>query len=188
MKDETVIHPTAQICKGVIIEGAVTIGENTYVGAGTIITANGGKITIGCNTVIMENAIIRSTPKFDCQIGNNVLLGPKSCVTGATIANGCFIATNATIFHGSVLETGTVLAVNGIIHIGTVCPAETFIPINHVAFGNPLRIYSPTEIKDLHADLNKVGFVKYVYEIDTTGLSRPEVYKQMTEKFLSMNK
>lgn len=185
MTNQHSIHPTARIMKGVILEGDVTIGENTYVGAGSTLVANGGHIYIGSNTVIMENAIIRSTKKFTCTIGDNVLIGPKACITGATIHNACFIATNATIFHGSELASGTVLAVNGIIHIGTVCPENTFIPINHIAFGNPVTLYSPDQIRDFHADLKKVGFVNYVYDIDTSGLSNADIYKQLTETFLA---
>lgn len=182
--NEPQIHPAARIMKGVILEGSVTIGENTYVGAGAIITSNGGHIEIGANTVIMENAIIRASPKFNCRIGNNVLIGPKACITGATINNSCFIATNATIFHGSDLASGTVLAVNGIIHVGTICPGDTYIPINHIAFGNPAKIYSPAQITEFHAELKKVGFVKYVYDIDTSGLSNSEIYTRLTETFL----
>jgi carbonic anhydrase/acetyltransferase-like protein (isoleucine patch superfamily) len=179
------IHPSARIMQGVIIDGPVTIGENTYVAPGAILSANGGTIEIGNNTVIMENAIIRGSVKFNCKIGNNVLIGPKACITGATINDACFIATNATIFHGSELAGGTVLAVNGIIHIGTVCTANTYIPINHIAFGNPARIYSPAEILNFHAELKKTGFVKYVYDIETAGLSNSQIYKQLTEKFLA---
>ncbi len=55
------IHSTAKIMQGVVLEGDVTIGANTYIGAGAVITCNGGTIDIGSNTVIMENAIIYST-------------------------------------------------------------------------------------------------------------------------------
>ncbi|WP_158798720.1 gamma carbonic anhydrase family protein [Pedobacter sp. L105] len=179
------IHPTAKIHPSVIIDGDVEIGAGTYIAPGAIISAVGGKISIGANAVILENAIIRSSKHFNCVIGDHTLIGPKASVTGATIENACFIATGATIFHGSYLETGTVLAVNGIIHIATHCPVNTFIPINHIGFGNPLKIYPPSEIQDFHADLKKVGFAKYVYGIDTTGLSNTEVYTQLTDKFLS---
>jgi len=178
------IHPTAIVMTGAIIEGAVSIGENTYIGAGAVIVANGSPITIGNKTVVMENAIIRSSKKFSCSIGDNVLIGPKACITGAIIEDACFIATNATIFHGSYLQSGTLIAVNGIIHINTFCPADSFIPVNHIGFGNPLKIYSPAEINDFHAELRKTGFVKFVYDIETTGMFNSEIYKQVTEKFL----
>jgi carbonic anhydrase/acetyltransferase-like protein (isoleucine patch superfamily) len=181
------VHPSAILMNGVIIEGDISIGENTYVGAGSIITSNGGKIEIGSNTVIMENAIIRSSPKFNCRIGDHVLVGPKACITGANIYDCCFIATNATIFHGVELQKACVVAVNGIVHIGTFCTPETFIPINHVAFGNPAKIYAPGEIQQLHSDLNKLGFSRYVYDINTDGLSRAEIYTELTKRFLKQN-
>jgi carbonic anhydrase/acetyltransferase-like protein (isoleucine patch superfamily) len=171
---------TANIDETVIIKGKVSVGENTYIAPGVIINAPHGSIKIGANTVIMENAIIRSSAKFDCKIGDNVLIGPKACITGATIHNACFIATNATIFHGSEILSGSVVAVDGIVHIGTWCPENTYIKINHVAFGNPAVIYAPTEIDALHTELRKLGFAKYVYDMDVAGMSTSEVYTAMT--------
>ncbi|MEP7317679.1 MAG: hypothetical protein ABI921_03030 [Panacibacter sp.] len=174
------IHTSANIDDTAIIKGNVSIGENTYIAPGVIINATHGSIEIGANTVIMENAIIRSSAKFDCKIGDNVLIGPKACITGATIHNACFIATNATIFHGSEILSGSVVAVNAIVHIGTHCPENTFIKINHVALGNPAVIYPPTEIDALHTELRKLGFAKYVYDMDVAGMSTSEVYTAMT--------
>ena len=173
-------HSSANIDDSAIIKGNVSIGENTYIAPGVIINATHGSIEIGANAVIMENAIIRSSVKFDCRIGDNVLIGPKACITGATIHNACFIATNATIFHGSEILSGSVVAVNGIVHIGTHCPENTYIKINHVALGNPAVIYAPTEIDALHTELRKLGFAKYVYDMDVAGMSTTEVYTAMT--------
>ncbi len=180
----TTIHPSARIMQGVIMEGRISIGENTYIGAGSILTAHSGSIHIGANTVIMENAIIRSTEKFDCTIGDHVLIGPKACLTGARLHDACFVATNATIFHGAELGSGTVVAVNGVVHINTCCPENTFIPIQHIAFGRPARVYTPAEIPAFHEELRKTGFVRYVYDIETDGLSGQEVYQKMTRAFL----
>lgn len=185
MKNIQTIHPTVKVMEGAIIIGSVVIGANTYIGAGAVISSNGGTIEIGANTVIMEGAIIRSSKKFNCNIGNHVLIGPKATITGSRIDDYCFIATNGTIFHGSNIKSGTVLAVNGIIHIDTFCPENTFVPINHIAFGNPAIIYSPSEIGDFHLELKQIGFAKYVYDIDTSGLSNSDIYKKMTGKFLA---
>lgn len=170
------IHPSA------LIEGNVSIASDAYVGAGAILTAHGGSIVIGSRTVIMENAIVRATKKFDCVIGDHVLIGPKACITGARIEGACFIATNATVFHGVVMGRGSVVAVNGIVHVATVCPENTFVPINHVAFGTPAKLYSPLEITDFHADLRGVGFARYVYGIDPTGLDPATVCERLTEQ------
>ncbi len=181
------IHPTAKIGKGAIIDGHVTIGENTFIGAGAVVVSNGGQVAIGNGTVIMENAVIRSAEGFNCTIGNHVLIGPKASVTGAAINDGCFIATNAVVFHGAQLLSGTVLAVNGIIQVNTFCPANTFIPIAHIAFGNPAVIYSPSQVMEFHAALKQAGgFIKNVYGINPAGLDNTELYKQLTEKFLAM--
>lgn len=179
-----IIHPTAKVHPSAIIEGNVTIAERTFIGAGAIIISHGGSIDIGREAVIMENAIVRANHKFNCVIGNNVLIGPKATITGAVVHDACFIATNATIFHGSNLESGTVVAVNSIVHVATHCPPSTYIPINHIAFGNPATIYSPDQITAFHAELRKVGFVKFVYGFSTEGMTNSEIYTQLTREFL----
>lgn len=178
------VHPSAKVHPSAIIEGNITIGEKTFIGAGVVIVSHGGSINIGREVVIMENAVIRANHKFNCMIGNNVLVGPKATITGAVIHDACFIATNATIFHGANLESGTVVAVNSIVHVATHCQASTYIPINHIAFGNPAKVYPPDRVTDFHAELRKVGFVKYVYGFSTEGMTNPEIYTQLTREFL----
>ena len=185
MKNIQIIHPSVKIMEGIIITGSVVIGANTYIGAGVIISSNNGQLRLVPIQSLWKVLLIRSSKKFKCKIGNHVLIGPKATITGARIDDYCFIATNGTIFHGSNLKSGTVLAVNGIIHNNTFCAKDTFVPINHIAFGNPAKIYSPAETGNFHLELKKFGFAKYVYNIDTSGLSNSDIYKNMTTKFLS---
>ena len=57
------IDPTSSIAYDATVCGDVTIGPNTRVLYGArIIGENSGKISIGADCIVMENAVIRATP------------------------------------------------------------------------------------------------------------------------------
>ena len=53
----------------------MSIGENSRVRFGAVLTAEGGLIEVGTNCVIMENAVVRGTPRHLVRLGDNVLVG-----------------------------------------------------------------------------------------------------------------
>src|SRR5688500_1000747 len=110
------IAPNACLC------GDVTIGKNCWIMHGASVIAEGGKIVIGENTVVLENAVLRSTPKFDLRIADHVLIGPHSHVVGCEIEARVFVATGASVFHGAILRKNAEVRINGVVHIRTVLP------------------------------------------------------------------
>jgi len=101
------IDPSARIAPTAVICGDVTIGANTSVGFGAVLTAETGPVTIGSKCVIMENAVLRGTKRHPLTIAGNVLVGPHAHLTGCTISENVFIATQVSIFNSErVRETG----------------------------------------------------------------------------------
>lgn len=95
------IHPSAYVAPHATICGDVEIGMGARILFGASIIAEGGHIRIGANSIILENAVIRSTPKHSTHIGTHTLIGPNAHVVGCRIEDNVFIATGASIFHGS---------------------------------------------------------------------------------------
>ena len=178
-----VIHKLAAIEPGAIVSGDVTIGPHTVVLAGAVITSQGAPVRIGEKCIIMENAVIRGAGKHSCIIENHVLIGPHAHISGATIKGKCFIATGAAIFNGSILEEGTVVTVNGIVHIAAHCPPSTFVPIGHIAFGDPTTIYSPEKAPAFHKKLSSIGFTKMVFSFDSSDMTNAEANYALCEKY-----
>ena len=65
------IHSTAYIAPTATICGDVRIGKNSCILFGASIIAEGGRIEIGENCIILENAVVRSSAKHSTVIGNN---------------------------------------------------------------------------------------------------------------------
>jgi len=59
------IDPTARIAPNAVLCGEVTIGANSSIGFGAVLTAETGPITVGSNCVIMDTATIRGL-KHNC--------------------------------------------------------------------------------------------------------------------------
>lgn len=81
------IHSSTYIAPTATISGEVTVGQGCAILHGAVVVAAGSPVTIGNDTVIMENAVVRSMEKFPVKIGDGVLVGPHATLVGVTVAN-----------------------------------------------------------------------------------------------------
>lgn len=173
------IDSTAYIAPNAVICGDVIIGKNCKVMFGAQVIAEAGAIVLGENTVVLENAVLRSTQNYPLSIGKNCLIGPHTHIVGCLIEENVFIATGASIFHGAILESGSEVRINGVVHIKTHLAKNSTVPIGWVAVGNPAQIFSPDkheQIWELQAPLN---FPLTVYGIDRNEVTMEKIVKQI---------
>lgn len=182
-EEKPVIDPSAVVAPNAVIVGNVTIGPETVISYGAVIVADGGSISIGRNTVVMEQAVIRSTPHHDCCVGNNVMVGPFSYLSGCHVEDEVFIATRASVFNGAHIHARAELRINAIVHIKTRMEEESMLPIGWVAVGDPARCFpldKHDEIWEIQKDLN---FPHTVFGVDREKKSPDSLVKQMTDKY-----
>lgn len=160
------VHESASVAPNATLCGEVTIGANSQVLFGAVITAAGGAVTVGENCVIMENAVIRGTPGHPLTLGNNVLVGPHAHLTGCTVEANAFLATSCSIFTGAHIGNGAEVRINGVVHIKTVLPPNETVPIGWVAVGNPCRILSPDKHDEIWTIQKPLDFPRTVFGLD----------------------
>lgn len=181
------IHPTAWVAPTAVISGDVEIGAETRVLYGAVLTAEGAPVRIGDRCVIMEQAVIRGAGgrhrRFAVEIGDHVLVGPHAYLAGCSVGPNAFIATGSMIFNDARVGEGSVVALGGIVHAGTVLREGSIVPIQHVAVGNPGRVYDPTRWSEILEWLDTLNFRRYVFGIETEGKSRAEEYHEMMERY-----
>ena len=100
--DETTpkIHPTAFIAPDVVIIGDVEIGAYANIWYGAKLRGDWGKIVVGENTSVQENAVLHTVPKLVCKIGRNVRLAHLSMCHGpCSVGDYSLVGINATILH-----------------------------------------------------------------------------------------
>ena len=134
------VHPTASIAPTAVVSGNVVIGPNTRVLHGAVISAEGGEVRLGTQCVVMETAVLRGTKTHPLTIASNVLIGPRSYLTGCHVEDNVFLATGSTVFNGARLGEGSVVRINGLVHLRTELPPDSTVPIGWVAVGRPASI------------------------------------------------
>ncbi|KAJ2456207.1 hypothetical protein EV183_000134 [Coemansia sp. RSA 2336] len=125
------LAPQALVCKNVVIDGDVQIGDGTVVHVGASIIAKNGPIIIGNNNIISERAVIVNKHSTPLMIGDNNMLETEALVEGRGIGHK-----NVIQVRGKVIGTST-LGNNCV--VGAMCttdPSEN-VPDNTILFGNP---------------------------------------------------
>jgi carbonic anhydrase/acetyltransferase-like protein (isoleucine patch superfamily) len=174
------IDPTAWIAPDATICGDVAIGAGSRVLHGArIIGESGGSIRVGRYCIIMENAVVRSSPRHACSIGDYCLVGPNAHVTGAKVEEEVFIATSAAIFHGAHLGRGSEVRVHGTVHLRTRLEPGATVPIGWVAVGDPARIFAPDQHDEIWAIQEPLNFPDWVYGFDR---NTPDLMQHVTRR------
>jgi carbonic anhydrase/acetyltransferase-like protein (isoleucine patch superfamily) len=185
------IHSSAYVAASATLSGDVTIGAGCAVLHGAVIVAEGAPVTIGSDTVVMENAVLKasggSAVKFPLIVGNRCIVGPHAYVVGATIGNGCFIASGSRVFNGATMEEDSGIALGGILHVNSRLPKGASVPMQHIAHGNPATIYPPDKAPDVHA---KIDFYADVFNLEGDGVraQAAQAYSKFLRKMHAQDK
>jgi carbonic anhydrase/acetyltransferase-like protein (isoleucine patch superfamily) len=149
------VDPEAYVAPTAVLSGQVRVGPGSCVLHGAVLTADGGPVEVGASCVIMEHAVLRGTARHPLAMGDHVLAGPHSYLTGCRIDDEVFIATGAMVFNGARMGRASSVALGGAVHIGCV------------AIGDPARLYPPDEAGQIRAGLEEAGgFLPFVFGTD----------------------
>ena len=133
---ETYVSETA------LLIGDVKVGDNCYIGHGTILRGDYGTIEIGDGTAIEEGAIIHAPPKETCWIGKKVTVGHGAIVHAKLIGD------SAVIGMGAIVSLWSEIGERSIVAEGTVIKMKQKFPSGVVVAGNPARQIREVSSKD----------------------------------------
>ena len=91
-----VLDPSPTWPRNATLCGDVTVGAGSRIMFGACAIAEGKPITLGKNSIVMENAVIRSTDDHAAAVGDHCLIGPQAHLVGCVLEDCVFIATGAT--------------------------------------------------------------------------------------------
>lgn len=157
------VHESAYIAPNATLCGDVTVGENCRVLFGAVLTAEGGPIELGSDTIIMENAVVRATARHPVRIGSHVLVGPGAYCSGCTVDDFAFLATGATVFNGARIGRGAEVRIHGVVHLRTHLEEGAVVPIGWVAVGKPVEILPPKDHDRIWGIQKPLDFPKEVF-------------------------
>ena len=174
---EPSIHPQAYIAPSAVISGQVSIGAGSCIMHGAVLAAEGGPVQIGAHCVIMEQAVLRGTARHPLLIGDHVLAGPHTQLTGCTVTDEVFIAAGAMVCNGAHLGRAVSVGAGAVVHLGAILAPKARVPVGWVAAGDPARIYPTGEAEAIRATLAETrwSFLPLAFGIDDAGGRREQL-------------
>jgi carbonic anhydrase/acetyltransferase-like protein (isoleucine patch superfamily) len=173
------IHASAYVAPNATVSGDVTIGPDTRILFGAVLTAEGGPVILGRHCVVMEQAVLRGTKTYPLRLGDHVLVGPHAHLSGCSVEDDVFIATGASIFNGARLGARSTVRINGVVHIKTVLAPDAVVPIGWVAVGDPARILPPDAHDEIWAVQGPLNFSKTVFGLDSAPAGQSNMPERM---------
>ena len=160
------VAPTAYVAPIAVVAGDVVVGEDCRILFGAVVTAEGGRVELGEQVIVMEQAVVRGREGYPARIGRHSLIGPHAHVNGAVLAEAVFVATGASVFPGASLGVGAEVRINGVVHVNSVLGDGAMVPIGWVAVGNPAQILPPAEHEAIWQLQRELDFVGTLYGIE----------------------
>ena len=136
------------------LQGDVVLKPGSTVWYGAVIRGDNGKLTVGENTNIQDNAVLHCDIGGKVELGKNVTVGHCALVHGCTVGDDSLIGMHATLLNHSVVGKRCIIGA------GALVPEGMVIPDDSVAVGVPARVIK--KISPAQLESNRANAAHYV--------------------------
>ncbi len=152
-KPEPRVDASVFVAEGVRIYGDVVIGKGASVWFNAVLRGDEGKISIGHNTNIQDNAVIHSDMMVNVEIGDNVTIGHGAIIRGCRIGNNVMVGMNSTIMTNAGIGDFSIVGAN------TFVPYNKKFPPGSLVMGSPAKLIRKLKDEDIAA----IGMATDIY-------------------------
>jgi carbonic anhydrase/acetyltransferase-like protein (isoleucine patch superfamily) len=129
------IDPSAWVADDADVIGDVVLGPDASVWFQTVIRGDVASVRIGRKTNIQDHTTIHVTRDGHAtHIGDEVTIGHRGVVHGATVKDGALIGIGAIVLDDAVVGEGALVGAMSLVTPGTVIPAGKLV------MGQPARV------------------------------------------------
>jgi phenylacetic acid degradation protein len=128
------VNPNAFVQPEAVLIGDVVVEEDCYIGAGAVLRADIGSISIGKGSNVQENCVLHTFP------GTSVIVHADVHVGHGSILHGCEICSRVLIGMGCIVGDGAKINSNCMIGAASFVPMRTEIAPNSLAMGSPAKV------------------------------------------------
>ncbi len=109
------ISQNAFIAETAVLIGDVEVEEGASIWFGAVLRADIGKIIVGKNANIQDNAVIHTDDGQTCFIGENVTVGHSAIIHSAEISENILIGMHATVLSGAKIRPYCIIGANALV-------------------------------------------------------------------------
>ncbi|HSH57801.1 MAG TPA: gamma carbonic anhydrase family protein [Halomonas sp.] len=132
-----------------LVLGDVTLGDDCSVWPMAVIRGDMHRIRIGARTSVQDGCVLHITHAsdfnpggFPLTIGDDVTIGHKAILHGATLGSRILVGMGAIVMDGAVVEDEVIIAAGAV-----VTPGKR-LESGHVYAGNPAKALRPLKEKE----------------------------------------
>jgi carbonic anhydrase/acetyltransferase-like protein (isoleucine patch superfamily) len=126
------------------VVGRITLGRDAWLGAASVIRADGHYVRAGDDLTLGHGATIHiAHDVYPTVIGNGVTVGSNAVIHACEVRDGCIVEDGAVILDGCVIEAGAV------IEAGSVVYPRTRLEGGHVYAGKPAKVQRAIDAAEL---------------------------------------
>ena len=130
----TQIADSAFVARNATVIGDVHIAEEANVWFGAIIRGDTEEIRIGKRTNVQDGSVMHADPGYACTLGDDVTVGHKAIVHGATVGNRVMVGMGAIVMNGAKIGD------DSIIGAGALVKEHADIPSRSLVLGVPGKV------------------------------------------------
>jgi phenylacetic acid degradation protein len=118
-----VIHPSAFIHPTAVLIGDVFVGANCYVGPGSALRGDIGRLIMKAGSNLQDNCIMHSFPGRECLIEACGHVGHGAVLHGCTVGRNALIGMNSVIMDNAEIGEDCIIGAMSFVKAGTVTEA-----------------------------------------------------------------
>jgi carbonic anhydrase/acetyltransferase-like protein (isoleucine patch superfamily) len=156
------VSPPVHAGAGSAVLGRVTVGRNAWLGALSVMRADGHFVRVGDDFHLGRRSTLHINHEiFPCIVGDRVSVGVNACVHACTVGSDVVIGDGVVILDGAVVEDNVVL------EAGSCVFPNKKVPGGFVYAGGPakpVRPLAPAEIPERRAAMAQTHAAETVTE------------------------
>jgi len=148
IKENTYIHPSAEIIGDVIIEA------HCFIGPGAVLRGDFGRIFVGHHSNIQDTCVLHSFPDKDCHLEPYSHIGHGAVLHGCLIGEHALVGMNAVVMDDAKIGAESFVAASSFVRAGFKCEPRSML------MGIPAKVVR--QVTDQEFGWKKQGTQEYV--------------------------
>ncbi len=128
------VSPSVWIAPGAIVVGEVSLADEVNIWFQAVLRGDVEPIRVGARSNIQDGSVLHADPGFPCDLAEDVTVGHRAVVHGATVERGALIGMGAVLLNGCVIGEESLIGAAALVRQGMIVPPRTLV------LGVPARV------------------------------------------------